>query len=626
MKRGGWGCCGIDAAGRGTLRNLMLAVALLVTCVQTYAATQIRDADFALVEGGGTYGSVGSVREEVPAKLAVGLPHMLPRDLVPQDGAPRIDTAWYRLEVPAGMQGPLRFYLPRWQTVGQVAVYADAKLLYRSQGGAVWNGFNHPLWIAVDQAGVAPGAVWLRVDHERGAGLGVSTAWLGAAAELGASRWWREWLQSGLPFLASAGFLVIGIFALGVWVRRREPAYALFATASFLFYLRTLHYHLGLEPLPISEPWFGWITMSSLAWLIPTVYFLGLRLHGCRHPWVEWTLIVPIAAATVAGLPPLAVLPSVSAAFPILYLLLLFALVAISILGAWSAWRSRSRDALMVALVNALSIPLGMHDWLLANFRIDIEQVYLLPYASIALLALFLQILLRRYLDALSDSENAKAVLELRLSEREAQLGASHARLREIEREQVLAQERQRLMQDMHDGLGSSLMGALKVVEHGQQQDLAQVLRECIDDLKLAIDSLEPAQADLLLLLATLRFRLGTRLEQAGIALQWQVADVPPLSWLDARSALHILRILQEVLSNAVKHSGAHGVVVRTSLDDGQVVVTIEDDGGGFDIGATDGRGRGIVHIRQRAEAIGAAVRWVRQAVGMRFELALPMR
>ncbi|WP_204332957.1 histidine kinase, partial [Klebsiella pneumoniae] len=81
----------------------------------------------------------------------------------------------------------------------------------------------------------------------------------------------------------------------------------------------------------------------------------------------------------------------------------------------------------------------------------------------------------------------------------------SHQKLREIERREVLHQERQRLMQDMHDGLGSSLVSTLRMVEHGHidEADIAQLLKGCIDDLKLTIDSMEPVETDLLLLLGT---------------------------------------------------------------------------------------------------------------------------
>lgn len=114
-------------------------------------------------------------------------------------------------------------------------------------------------------------------------------------------------------------------------------------------------------------------------------------------------------------------------------------------------------------------------------------------------------------------------------------------------------------MQDMHDGMGSSLIIALLEAEKGHldASSLTDVLKNCIEDLKLTIDSMEPVEADLLLLMATLRFRLTPRLESAGIRLRWDIQNVPALDWLDPRNALHILRILQETFSNIIKHTNA---------------------------------------------------------------------
>lgn len=211
---------------------------------------------------------------------------------------------------------------------------------------------------------------------------------------------------------------------------------------------------------------------------------------------------------------------------------------------------------------------------------------------------------------------------------REAELATSYERLRDIEHRQTLSQERQRLMQDMHDGLGSSLMSALRMIEQGRlgEADVAQVLKECIDDLKLTIDSLEPVETDLLLLLATLRFRLQPRLEGAHLVLRWDVGDVPLLSWLDPRSALHILRILQEAFTNAIKHADAHEIRVSTAVDGDWVLVRVSDDGCGFPIQLPLGNGRGMTNLRRRADAINAEVRWDSGPRGTTFELRLPLR
>lgn len=223
----------------------------------------------------------------------------------------------------------------------------------------------------------------------------------------------------------------------------------------------------------------------------------------------------------------------------------------------------------------------------------------------------------------------ALLIASARRKQLEKDVANSNERLRAIERRQMLSQERQRLMQDMHDGLGSSLVSALRVVENGHldEIEITQVLKACIDDLKLAIDSMEPVDADLLLLLATLRFRLGPRLESTGIALSWEVRNVPKLEWLDPKNALHILRILQEAFTNIIKHTQATEIRVATAADESHVQVTITDNGTGFDVdSALSGGGKGLSNQLRRAQAIAAEVHWASAATGTCFTLRLPIQ
>lgn len=184
-------------------------------------------------------------------------------------------------------------------------------------------------------------------------------------------------------------------------------------------------------------------------------------------------------------------------------------------------------------------------------------------------------------------------------------------------------------MQDMHDGLGSSLTSALRVVEHGRmdETEIAQVLKGCIDDLKLAIDSMEPVDADLLLLLATLRYRLEPRLESTGIALRWEVISIPKLDWLDPKNSLHILRILQEAFTNIIKHTHATEIRVATEVESDYVAVTIIDNGRGFAVeSALKSGGKGLSNQMRRAESIGTEVGWNSNDAGTCFTLRLPIK
>ena len=82
---------------------------------------------------------------------------------------------------------------------------------------------------------------------------------------------------------------------------------------------------------------------------------------------------------------------------------------------------------------------------------------------------------------------------------------------RDSERVKASAQERQRIMQDMHDGLGSQLLSSLMLVERGalSNEQVAQILRESIDDMRLAIDALAQGNTDLLAALDSRGWKLG---------------------------------------------------------------------------------------------------------------------
>ncbi|ETH23064.1 7TM diverse intracellular signaling [Bordetella pertussis CHLA-15] len=540
---------------------------------------------------------------------SVALPHAgLQRRVVPDPQAGDAALAWYRLDLDAGGVDDPVLYLPRWQTVGRLAVYGDGKLLYRSGGSAQWSGFNRPVWLPLAAGGAPPATLLLlRISSLDGAGAGLSTVWVGAAGEL---RWryeLRRWLQQDLPYLASAVFLALGLFALGVWaVRRKESIYGLFFAASVVFYLRCLHYHAGPFQLLLDDEWFSWLTITSVGWLAIASYFFAFRLHGRAYPRSERAMLAGMGALTAAMLPVWQIHPHLVLLAPLAYLGITVVALFACLLAVWGAWRARSRDGLVLACWNLAAIPVAVHDMLLQNYRLSMEHVYLLPYTGIGMFVIFLYVAYRRYVNALAQAAGAQATLQRRLAERERELERSHRRLREIERTRILAGERERLMQDMHDGLGSSLVSALRMVQHGNSSEgaVAQVLQECLDDLRLTIDSLEPAQTDLALLLATLRFRLGPRLQAAGLALDWRVGPLPPVSWLTPPAALHVLRILQEVFTNILKHARARRLTVSTRLEPAHAVIAVIDDGAGFRGGrpapAAASPGRGLSGMQAR--------------------------
>lgn len=569
----------------------------------------------------------------------VALPHALPVSVLGQARAaasagvaPVTRTSWFRLTVPPAPASstPLALYAARVRTDGTLAVYADGHLVHTAQQqGPLWNSPHTPLWVLLEKSpdGRPPHEITLRIEHTAATQVALSSLWLGPVDAISWRYHGRQWLQQELPGMFSSAFLAVGIFALLVWLRRRhEPGYLLFFVLSAMSFMRGLHFYVNF---PIANDWFAWFTVNSLFWLVTVVHFSIGLLHRRRQLWLTRALITASVLMALLTLPLWPALPNTPRTTPMLYVVVALMGVSVSVAGVINAW-GRSRDAMVVAIGTVLATLFSATDWLVQNNFISPENWYLGPYTNAITFSVFGYVMYRRYTGAIAEVEQVNASLAERLRAREAELEASHRSLREIAQQQMLSDERQRMMQDMHDGLGSTLISAIRSVEVGGMSDerVKQTLKDCMDDLKLAIDSMEPVEADLLLLLATLRFRLEPRLEGTGITLLWEVQELPTLDWLDPSSALHILRTLQEAFANVLKHAQASEIRVTTGAGGGWVHVSIADNGKGFSVEqALDNGGKGgkgLANQRRRAQAVGGDVEYESSPAGTRLTLRLP--
>jgi signal transduction histidine kinase len=352
--------------------------------------------------------------------------------------------------------------------------------------------------------------------------------------------------------------------------------------------------------------WFMAVTLSQIIIQLYTRHQFTTNIQPKNTQKIVWILgLLNIIDAILWGLLPWITLDTATPSG----FILVFALLA-GMLGAGTATHSP---------IPWLFIAFAIPQTLLFSLKVLLFEEATYTVMSIGILV-YLFVMFGHVMNI---SKAVRASIKLRFD-----FVDSQAKLREIERKQTLDNERQRLIQDMHDGLGSSLISALRVVERGNMSDaeLALVIKGCIDDLKLAIDSMEPVDKSLLLLLATLRFRLGPRLESAGIQLKWQVENIPTIDWLDPKSALHILRILQEAIANIIKHTSATKVTVATAIDGNFVVVKVVDNGTGFDVAtALKSRGKGLSGQGKRSRDIGAMIDWQSTHTGTCVSLKLPI-
>jgi len=219
--------------------------------------------------------------------------------------------------------------------------------------------------------------------------------------------------------------------------------------------------------------------------------------------------------------------------------------------------------------------------------------------------------------------------LEQRVEVKHQQLVKKHAKLQVLENQRILTEERERLVLDMHDGLGGSLVSTLAMIDLGKasMDDIAEALRTSLDDLNLMINSMDLQEDELSGLLGNFRARMTSRLHNSNIQLVWNVQDIPNIPGFNPRSALQILRILQEAVTNTLKHAQASKIWISAysyiTNTDSYVMIEIRDNGKGNN--ETNKHGRGTQNMYRRALRLGSKLSIKSDSSGTVIQLMVPV-
>lgn len=199
---------------------------------------------------------------------------------------------------------------------------------------------------------------------------------------------------------------------------------------------------------------------------------------------------------------------------------------------------------------------------------------------------------------------------------------AYRTRLRDVAARALAAaeEERKRLARELHDGTAQTL-ASLRVrlrlaratadaeVRDAQLEQVSREIGEAIEEVRRMAKGLRPPALDMLGLAPAVDSYARSLAEAADLALDMRVDLVDGALTPEAELALY--RILQEALSNVVRHSGGSRVRIGLQRANRFVELTVEDDGRGFDVDAEMSdrtRGLGLFGMQERAAYVGGRV------------------
>jgi signal transduction histidine kinase len=180
---------------------------------------------------------------------------------------------------------------------------------------------------------------------------------------------------------------------------------------------------------------------------------------------------------------------------------------------------------------------------------------------------------------------------------------------------------RNRVARDLHDDMGSTLStinilssmaktkmttDAVKTTEYlSKISDNSQRMMEAMDDI---VWSIKPSNDSMQRVTARMREFATSVLEAKDIELNFSVQEEVFDVKLNMEARRDFFLVFKEAVNNAAKYSGAEKVVVEVTLNKRAMVLTVQDNGRGFDVVKADG-GNGLGNMQKRAEAMNGRVR-----------------
>jgi len=538
---------------------------------------------------------------------AVQLPEFFTQQPPPAD---RI--GWYRLtfELQAPPAQPLVLLVQRAVTTAEFRLNGsllNAGVRFpQGDGPAGTKMTNWPHWLILPPGLFRAGQNELLV---RLRGDGVVAPWIsgisiGPPEALRGEFLLRDIPQRLVPQALSVLLAASLLFGLRIWWRQRPRLQGLMVLTAALWLAQLLLYQFPDLPLPART-----MTASILAlWVAFHWALLSLlwRLSGSPGRWFGPLLAVGSVVPLTVALVVVVVEPSQTVLGLLMLPTTLLRLITTLLLLRW-AWRERSWQATALAGAELLWFAGPVQTMLVATRALPPDPFMLTPASGLPLVVVLVVLAAQQVVQQLAQSERR--------------------------REAAVQVERQRMMLDMHDGIGAQLVTAVRLARRDDvpRETVAQVAQEALHDLRLMINALDGNGQPLPTLLGQLRQRIEPRLLALGQRLDWHIDALPSMPPLAPTQAMDVARLVQEAVNNAARHAGASTIGVALRAVANGCELRISDNGHGMPAalasdgsfskdsskdsanpgGTGYGTGRGLAGMHRRAARVGGTLHFL---------------
>lgn len=429
-----------------------------------------------------------------------------------------------------------------------------------------------------------------------------------------------------INYTSIAVSLTVGLFFLVVWLLRRdEVAYGWYAAGRFAW-LPISWNTIATSPWPFAST-DAWQNLTAIAVPISMGCWMMFVLRFCerrwpRREWIMWGLLL-LSAVWILLAPHDGKLAARNLANALAVLVVLM----VDAVFLWFAFRGGRPDQKFLSLISASVVGAGVHD-VLGVAGIISDTTNWIPLTSVLGVIGAAAVLAWNFVDKHRRIERFNVELKENVEQARSELAATLSRQHELEVMHARLGERVNLAHDLHDGLGGMLIGNIAALEQGPEhvpsRAMLDALRELRDDLRLIIDTASAqhyGETSLGELLAPLRHRMVRMFEAYEIDLGWQ-ADRLDDVYLSNSQSLDLMRILQEALTNVLKHAKARRVEVELRNSSDALSLEVRDDGRG--LSQTDVDGTGMRSMQARARRLGAHLSIASQGEGTLLRLHRP--